>query len=122
MVVGRSTRAESVEHLLHLGPRFPRARRESGHDRQESVAGQSLKVKVGGRPNRGRTWHPAQQRDLTEPIPWTERGDQMTISDYIDRASFDHVEPVAGITLVKHRLAGWQMDSFQAPGELFDGR
>jgi hypothetical protein len=69
LIVVRFTRAESVEHFLHLGPRFPRARRKSRHNRQEAVAGQSLKFKVGGRPHRGRTWHPPQQRNLAEPSP-----------------------------------------------------
>src|SRR5215217_9380537 len=80
LLTGRFTRAESVEHLLHLGPRFPRARRKSRHDWQEAVAGQSLKFKVGGRPDRGGTPRPAQQRDLAEAFPRPERGDQPTVT------------------------------------------
>ena len=72
-------------------------------------------------PDRGRTWHCAQQPDLSERIPWTERRDQATVSDHIGRARFDHVEAVGRITLAEYRLAGGHVDWFQAAGELFDG-
>jgi hypothetical protein len=96
--------------------------REPGDNRQEAVAPQRLQVEFGGRPNHGRTRHSAQQRDLSEPIPWTEGRDHATVSDYIGRAYLDCVEAVRRITLLKNSLAGGHLDWFQAAGQLFDGR
>ena len=60
LIVGMFTRAEPVEHLLDLGPRLPRARREPRDDWKEPVAPQRLQLKLADRPNHGRTRHPAQ--------------------------------------------------------------
>jgi hypothetical protein len=38
LLISRFTWAESVEHLLHLGPRLARARRESRNNRQKAIA------------------------------------------------------------------------------------
>ena len=92
----------------------------SGDNRQESVAGQSLQLEVGGRPHRGRTPHPAQQRDIAEAIPRTEYRDQATVSNHIGLARLDHVEAVGGVTLAKYLLAGRHMDRFQATRKMFD--
>ena len=69
LIISRFTRAESVEHLVHLGPSLPRTRRVSRHNRQEAVAGQRLQLKIGRRSNRGRTPHPAQQAISPNPSP-----------------------------------------------------
>jgi len=101
LIISRFTRAEPVEQLLDLCPRLPSARRESGDNRQETVAGQRLQLQVGGRPNHGSTRHPAQQRNLSKPIPWAELGHHATVTNHIGRTRLDDIEAVSWITLAK---------------------
>jgi hypothetical protein len=122
LIIIRFTWAKSAEHLLDLGPRLSRTRRESRNDRQETVAGQCLQLEVGGRPNHGRTRHPAEQRNLPESIAWAKRCDQMTVSNNLRRTRLDHIEAVGRITLAKYGLAGGHLDRFQTASQLFDGR
>ena len=120
LIISRFARAEAIEHLLHRGPRLPRARWEPRDDWKEAIGRQRLQLEVGGRPNHGGPWHAAQQRNLTEPVPWTERGDQPTVSNDIDRALLDDVVAVSRITLTKQHLASRHMDRFECPRQLFD--